>query len=102
MPYRSLSRLWRTILTARSTTGLRLVVGHRIVSASEVLEGFTSKSKHFLAAVGALVLAGASPAPAQSLTEPQAPAIIAPWYSLFNVASRGNVKTIQEQALTPD
>jgi hypothetical protein len=27
--------------------------------------------------------------------------IIAPWYSLFNVATRGDVKTIQEQVLTP-
>jgi ketosteroid isomerase-like protein len=80
--------------------GVRLVVGHRIASAS--LEGFTSMSKHFLAAVGALVLAGTSPAPAQSLTEPQARTIIAPWYSLFNVASRGDVKAIQEQVLTPD
>jgi ketosteroid isomerase-like protein len=59
-------------------------------------------SKHFLAAVGARVLAGTSPAPAQSRTEPQARAIIAPWYSLFNVASRGDVKAIQEQVLTPD
>ncbi len=37
-----------------------------------------------------------------SLTEEQARAAIAPWYSLFNVASRGDVKTIQEQILTED
>src|ERR1700682_4393931 len=37
-----------------------------------------------------------------SLTEEQAHAAIAPWYSLFNVASRGDVKTIQEQILTVD
>ena len=37
-----------------------------------------------------------------SLTEPQARAAIAPWYSLFNVASRGDVKAIQEQILTED
>src|SRR5258708_34003656 len=34
-----------------------------------------------------------------SLTEAQARAAIAPWYSLFNVASRGDVRAIQEQAL---
>jgi ketosteroid isomerase-like protein len=59
-------------------------------------------SKHLLLAIGMLVLAGASNASAQSLTEPQARAIIAPWYSLFNVATRGDVKSIQEQVLTPD
>src|SRR5258708_21732142 len=37
-----------------------------------------------------------------SLTEPQARAVIAPWYSLFNVASRGDVRAIQEQILTDD
>ena len=34
---------------------------------------------------------------AQSLTEAQACTIIAPWYSLFNIATRGDVKAIQEQ-----
>ena len=48
------------------------------------------------------VLAGSSPASAQDLTETQARAIIAPWYSLFNVKSRGDVKAIEEQILTPD
>jgi hypothetical protein len=33
-------------------------------------------------------MTGASAASAQSLTEAQARAIIAPWYSLFNVANR--------------
>jgi ketosteroid isomerase-like protein len=37
-----------------------------------------------------------------SLTEEQARAVIAPWYSLFNVASRGDVRAIQEQVLTAD
>jgi ketosteroid isomerase-like protein len=37
-----------------------------------------------------------------SLTEAQARAVIAPWYSLFNLASRGDVKAIQEQILTDD
>src|SRR6201987_4093276 len=36
------------------------------------------------------------------LTESQARTAIAPWYSLFNVATRGDVKAIQEQALTAD
>jgi steroid delta-isomerase-like uncharacterized protein len=36
------------------------------------------------------------------LTEQQARAAIEPWYSLFNVASRGDVKTSQEQILTED
>lgn len=37
-----------------------------------------------------------------NLTDEQARAVIAPWYSLFNVASRGDVKAIQEQILTDD
>jgi ketosteroid isomerase-like protein len=53
-------------------------------------------------ALAAVLLTGASAASAQSLTEAQARAAIAPWYSLFNVASRGDVKAIQEQILTPD
>jgi ketosteroid isomerase-like protein len=48
------------------------------------------------------LLAGVSAASAQSLTDAQARAIIAPWYALFNVASRGDVKATQEQVLTPD
>jgi ketosteroid isomerase-like protein len=59
-------------------------------------------SKHLLLAFGGLLLACASTASAQNLTEAQARAIIAPWYSLFNVATRGDVKSIQEQLLTPD
>ena len=50
----------------------------------------------------AALMTGASAASAQSLTEAQARTIIAPWYGLFNVASRGDVKTIQEQVLTDD
>jgi len=52
-----------------------------------------------LAALASIVAPAAS---AQSLTEAQARAIIAPWYSLFNVATRGDVKAIQEQVLTAD
>jgi ketosteroid isomerase-like protein len=36
------------------------------------------------------------------LTDENARAIIAPWYGLFNVASRGDVKAIQERILTED
>jgi len=50
----------------------------------------------------AVLLTTASAASAQSLTEAQARAAIAPWYGLFNVANRGDVKTIQEQTLTAD
>jgi predicted ester cyclase len=59
-------------------------------------------SKGVLLAFGALVLAGASTASAQNLTEAQARAVIAPWYNLFNVATRGDVRSIQEQVLTTD
>ena len=36
------------------------------------------------------------------LTEAEARAVIAPWYGLFNFASRGDVRAIQEQILTED
>src|SRR5947209_11496499 len=55
-----------------------------------------------LTAAAALAAMGASAASAQGLTEAQARAIIAPWYSLFNIATRGDVKAIQEQVLTAD
>jgi ketosteroid isomerase-like protein len=38
----------------------------------------------------------------QELTEEQARVIIGPWYSLFNVATRGDVKAIHEQILAAD
>src|ERR1700680_1999616 len=53
-------------------------------------------------ALAAASLMSSSAASAKALTEPQASAVIAPWYSLFNVATRGDVKTIQEQVLTAD
>src|SRR6202050_1052436 len=53
-------------------------------------------------AATALLGAAASGATAQPVTEERARAIIAPWYSLFNVATRGDVKTTQEQVLTAD
>src|ERR1700742_1895479 len=59
-------------------------------------------SNLFLPALAALASIGVSAASAQGLTEAQARAVIAPWYSLFNVATRGNVKAIQEQILTED
>ena len=54
------------------------------------------------AVLAAAMLAAVAPAAAQSLTEARAREIIAPWYGLFNVATRGDVKTIQEQVLTAD
>jgi ketosteroid isomerase-like protein len=50
----------------------------------------------------AVLLSTASTASAQSLTEAQARAAIAPWYSLFNQPVRGDVKTLHEQVLTAD
>jgi ketosteroid isomerase-like protein len=37
-----------------------------------------------------------------ALTKQQARALITPWCSLFNVATRGDVRTIQEAVLTED
>src|SRR6266704_634986 len=53
-------------------------------------------------ALAAASLMSSSAASAQGLTEAQASAVISPWYSLFNVATRGDVKPIQEQVLTAD
>ena len=53
-------------------------------------------------AIAAAMLAAVAPAAAQGLSEAKAREIIAPWYSLFNVATRGDVKTTQEQVLTAD
>src|SRR5258708_39301293 len=53
-------------------------------------------------ALAAAMLAAVMPAAAQNLTEAKAREIIAPWYSLFNVATRGDVKAIQEAVLTAD
>ena len=58
--------------------------------------------KIFPFAIAMLSLTGTSMASAQGLTEAQARAIIAPWYGLFNVATRGDVKAIQEEVLTAD
>jgi ketosteroid isomerase-like protein len=55
-----------------------------------------------LLAFATLMLANVPIASAQNLTEAQARAIIARWYSLFNVATRGDVKSIQEQILMAD
>src|SRR4051794_18489870 len=59
-----------------------------------------SALSHFI--VAATVIAAITPAAAQGLTETKAREIIAPWYSLFNVATRGDVRAIQEQVLTAD
>jgi ketosteroid isomerase-like protein len=50
----------------------------------------------------ALSVVSAAAASAQGLSEAQARSVIAPWYSLFNVATRGDVKTIHEQVLSAD
>ena len=47
-------------------------------------------------------MSNASGASAQSFTDAQTRAIIAAWYSLFNVATRGDVKAIHEEVLTAD
>jgi predicted ester cyclase len=39
---------------------------------------------------------------AQPLTEAQARAAITPWYALFNQPVQGDMRTLQEQALTAD
>ena len=59
-------------------------------------------SRLFQLAVAIIAATGASAASAQGLTDAQARAIIAPWYSLFNISTRGDVKAIQEQVLTAD
>src|SRR5438128_9149955 len=50
----------------------------------------------------AAVLTSRLSASAQSLTEAQARAVIAPWYGLFNQPVQGDVKTLQEQILIAD
>jgi ketosteroid isomerase-like protein len=66
------------------------------------MHGFPSMSTLARLAVAATVLASGAPAAAQGLTEAKAREVIAPWYSLFNVATRGDVTAIQEQVLTAD
>jgi ketosteroid isomerase-like protein len=56
----------------------------------------------FQLAVITALLTSAVAAPAQGLTEAQARAVIAPWYSLFNQPVQGDMKTLQEQVLTAD
>ena len=53
-------------------------------------------------AITTALLTSAVAAPAQGLTEAQARAVIAPWYSLFNQPVQGDMKTLQEQVLTAD
>ncbi len=40
--------------------------------------------------------------PRDDLTEPQARAIIEPWYSMFNQPVRGNIAALHDKAVTPD
>ena len=53
-------------------------------------------------ALAVALSASASAASAEGLTEAQARAVIAPWYSQFNLPVQGDIKTIQEQVTTPD
>ena len=53
-------------------------------------------------ALAAAVLTTTLPASAEGLTEAQARAAIAPWYSLFNQPVQGDMRTLQEQVLTAD
>ena len=53
-------------------------------------------------ALAAALLTCATAASAQSMTEEQARAVIAPWYSQFNLPVQGDIKAIQEQVTTPD
>jgi hypothetical protein len=52
--------------------------------------------------VTAAMLTSPAAASAQTLTEAQARAAIAPWYQLFNQPVQGDMKTLQEQTLTAD
>src|SRR5258708_1086030 len=58
------------------------------------------KLAQLVLAIGLLTTACA--ASAQGLTETQARAAIAPWYSLFNQPVQGDMRTLQEQVLTAD
>jgi ketosteroid isomerase-like protein len=55
-----------------------------------------------LSAFAAVAAMGGGAAKAQGLDEARARVLIAPWYSLFNVADRADVKAIHEQMLAPD
>ncbi|MBV8851744.1 MAG: ester cyclase [Methylobacteriaceae bacterium] len=57
--------------------------------------------KRAIVSMAACLLA-CSPTASQALTETEARAAIADWYSQFNVATRGDVKEIQERVTTPD
>ena len=60
-------------------------------------------SVRFQLMLGVLGLLGASvAAQAQGLSDLEAREIIGPWYSLFSVATRGDVRATQQAALTPD
>src|SRR5438445_4873723 len=58
------------------------------------------KLAELVIAVGVLAFPGTGGT--ATLTEGQARAVIAHWYALFNQAVQGDMKTLQEQILTPD
>ena len=53
-------------------------------------------------ALAAALLTTAFAASGQNLTEAQARAAIAPWYSMFNQPVQGDVKTLHEEIITVD
>jgi ketosteroid isomerase-like protein len=66
----------------------------RLTAAAATLVGCAS--------TGTMHPVASSGASAEKLSEEQARAIIAPWYSLFTIAGRGDVRTIAERTLTED
>jgi predicted ester cyclase len=81
-----------------------LVRKHRRIATLLVAGALTSGGFTMTQASAATKATGRSngTASGQGLTEEQARAIIAPWYSLFNVPGRGDVRTIAERVLTAD
>jgi hypothetical protein len=61
-----------------------------------------SRTRWHIAIFVALCTFIGGPTMAGNLTEPEARAIIAPWYKLFNLPVQGDMKTLQEEILTPD
>ncbi len=53
-------------------------------------------------AFATIALTSAFAASAQNLTEPEARAIVAPWYAMFNQPFQGDVQVQHEKVVTPD
>ena len=61
-----------------------------------------SRTRWHIAIFVALCTFTWSPTMAANLTEAEARAAIAPWYKLFDLPVQGDMKTLQEEILTPD